>query len=78
VASAVDQQDAATRDIAANLVMASGGTEEVSANIANVTIAASEVGAAAAQVFDAANGLTRQSEQLRQNVGSFLDAVRAA
>jgi len=78
VATAVDQQDAATRDIAVNLTLASSGTAEVSSNIASVTAAAGEVGAAAAQVFDAANGLTRQSERLRTDVGTFLDAVRAA
>ena len=78
VASAVEQQDAATRDIAANLTMASSGTEEVSSNIGTVTAAAGEVGAAAAQVFEAANGLTQQSEHLRTDVGKFLDAVRAA
>jgi len=78
VAAAVDQQAAATRDIAHNLTMASNGTEEVSSNISTVTTAAGEVGAAAAQVFEAANGLTRQSERLRADVGGFLDAVRAA
>ncbi len=78
VATAVEQQDSATRDIAANLTMASSGTEEVSSNIGTVTAAAGEVGAAAAQVFEAANGLTRQSEHLRKDVSDFLDAVRAA
>ncbi len=53
IASAVEEQGAATQEIARNVQQASAGTQEVSANIGGVSQAAAETGAAAAQVMPA-------------------------
>lgn len=77
VTAAIEQQGSATQEIARNVQEAATGTQEVSANIGNVTQAAGETGAAARQVLDASEDLSRQSEQLREQVDSFLRQVRA-
>ncbi|WP_316980308.1 methyl-accepting chemotaxis protein [Shumkonia mesophila] len=78
VASAVEEQGAATQEIARNVEQASAGTQEVSSNIAGVSAAANETGAAAGQINRAAGELSRQSETLRAEVDKFLANVRAA
>ena len=77
IASAVEQQGAATREIAQSVSQASRGTQEVSANIGGVTQAAGETGHMAGSVLGAADELSRQSEQLRHEVDSFVHRVRA-
>ncbi len=77
VASAVQQQNAATSEIARNVEQAAAGTQEVSANIQAVESAAQETGAAAAQINASATELSQQAEYLRNEVGRFLDQVRA-
>src|ERR1700748_3603368 len=47
ISAAVEQQGAATREIARNIQHAAGGTTEVSGNIAGVSTASAEAGAAA-------------------------------
>ncbi len=78
IAAAVEQQGAATGEIARNVQMAEKGTEEVTQNIANVTRAAEETGSAAAQVLGAAGELSKQGETLRAAVAQFLNNIRAA
>ena len=78
IASAVEQQGAATKEIARNVQQASQGTSEVSSNISGVSQAASETGAASSQVLNAAGELSKQSELLRGQVDRFLTEVRAA
>ncbi|MFC7332671.1 methyl-accepting chemotaxis protein [Rhodocista pekingensis] len=78
IASAVEQQQAAARDIANNVAQAAAGTSEVSSNISGVTHAAEETGSAATQVQGTAGGLARESEILRRQVDGFLGTVRAA
>jgi methyl-accepting chemotaxis protein len=78
VASAVEEQGAATKEIARNVQQASAGTTEVSANISGVTKAAADTGAAANQVLGAAGELSKQSETLSAQVDSFIARVRAA
>ena len=78
IACAVEQQAAATKEIAKNVSGAAAGTDEVSSNIAGVTQASGEVGAAATQVLNSASGLSKQSERLKADVARFLDTVRAA
>ena len=74
----MEEQGAATQEIASNVQRAASGTDEVSANIADVTDAAGETGQAANQVLSAVNDLSRQSEVLRGSVDEFLQRVRAA
>jgi methyl-accepting chemotaxis protein len=78
IASAVEQQGAATQEIARNVEQAAQGTAEVSGNIDSVTRTAVETGGAAGHVSNSAEGLARHSASLRSAVGEFLDTVRAA
>jgi len=78
IASAVEEQGAATKEIARNVQQAAVGTEEVSRHIDGVTRAASETGAAATQVLDAAGSLAKQAATLRTQVDRFLAEVRTA
>ena len=78
VASAVEEQGAATKEIARNVQQASAGTTEVSRNISGVTQAAGETGAASSQVLGAASDLAKQGETLRAEVSRFLADIRAA
>ncbi|MCC9625546.1 methyl-accepting chemotaxis protein [Thalassospira sp. MA62] len=78
IASAVEEQGAATQEITRNVQEASTGTTEVSSNITGVNDAAAETGAAASQVLDTAGKLGEQADILRKHVQSFLDGVRAA
>jgi len=78
IASAVEQQGAATNEIARNVQEAANGTGQVSSSIGNVTRAASETGSTASQVLSPATALSQQSSQLRTEVDKFLATVRAA
>ncbi|MGO8916011.1 MAG: methyl-accepting chemotaxis protein [Stellaceae bacterium] len=78
IASAVEEQGAATKEIARNVQQAAAGTNEVSSNIAAVTQAAGETGNGAAQVLSASSDLAKQSEILRAQVDDFLAKIRAA
>ncbi len=77
IATAVEQQGAATREIARNVEEAARGTQEVTGNIASVTQAATETGGASASVLDAARRLSEESAALNQRVGDFVGMVRA-
>ena len=77
IAAAVEEQGAATQEIARNVQQAAAGTGEVSSNISGVTQAADEAGRAAGELRDAAASLGTQSGQLRQAVDGFLARVRA-
>jgi len=76
IAAAMDQQGAATREIARNVERASAGTTEVSGNVHRLSEGASHTGEAAGQVLAAAHQLSRQSEALRGEVGSFLGELK--
>lgn len=78
IATAVEQQGAATREIAQNIQEASAGTADVSRNITGVTEAAGEAGRSSGQVLEAAGELSTQAARLRQEVDIFLANVRAA
>ncbi|MDK9721568.1 MAG: methyl-accepting chemotaxis protein [Rhodospirillales bacterium] len=72
IASAVEEQGAATGEISRNVQQAAAGTNEVSSNISGVTQASTETGHAATQVLEAASELSQQSEHLRADVGRFI------
>jgi methyl-accepting chemotaxis protein len=78
IASAVEQQQTAAHEIAANVKLASVGTKEVSQNIMGVTEASHDVGASATQVLSSASDMAEQAKRLKQEVQSFLTKVRAA
>jgi len=76
ISSAVEEQQAATREIARNVEEAAVGTSEVASNLAGVTEAAAEAGRAASQVLSESLQLSKTSEELSSQVGSFLHRVR--
>jgi len=78
IASAVEEQGAATQEIARNVQQAAQGTQQVSTNITDVQRGATETGSASAQVLSAAQSLSGESGRLKQEVRKFLDTVRAA
>lgn len=78
IAAAVEEQGAATQEIARNVQQAAAGTGEVSSNIFGVTQAADEAGKAANDLTAAAANLAEQSNSLREAVDQFLWQVRAS
>jgi methyl-accepting chemotaxis protein len=78
VAAAVEQQGAATREIARNVQEAARGTSSVAENIENVNRGAAETGSASSQVLSSARMLSTESSRLKLEVGRFLESVRAA
>ena len=78
IASAVEEQGAATQEIARNVQEAADGTGQVSSNIVGVNQAAAETGTAAGHVLTSAAELGKQAETLRDDVDKFLANIRAA
>ena len=78
IASAVEEQGAATQEITRNTQAAARGTQEVYANIAGVSQGAGMTGKAAEHVLASAGDLSRLAEKLRLEVDGFLDGIRAA
>jgi methyl-accepting chemotaxis protein len=78
IASAVEEQGAATQEISRNIQQAAVGTTQVAANVSDVEQGATGTGAASAQVLSAAKSLSQQSAQLKTEVHKFLATVRAA
>ena len=78
IASAVEEQGAATQEISRSVQQAAAGTTQVSSNIASVERGATETGTASSQVLTAARSLSGESSRLKTEVGKFLTTVRAA
>jgi methyl-accepting chemotaxis protein len=78
IASAIEEQGSATKEISRSVQEAARGTQEVNANISGVQRAADETGTAAQQVLGAAEQLSSQSKDLAGQVNRFLSEVRAA
>jgi methyl-accepting chemotaxis protein len=78
VAAAVEEQQAATQEIARNVSQAAQGTEGVTQNITDVQKAATHTGSAASQVLSAAGELARNAATLSREVSGFLAGIRAA
>ncbi|WFU43578.1 methyl-accepting chemotaxis protein [Bradyrhizobium sp. CB82] len=76
VSAAVEQQGAATHEIARNIQQAAQGTGEVSAGVADVQRGAAETGSASAQLLSSARLLSRDSTRLKDEVAHFLRSVR--
>lgn len=78
IASAVEEQGAATQEISRNVQQAALGTQEVSRVILGVSEAAISTGASARQVLLSAQGLNKNAEALHTGVGIFLNGIRQA
>lgn len=77
IAAAIEEQGAATQEIARNVQEAASGTGEVTTNIAGVSRAVADTGQAATNVLGASAELNRQSDSLRRQVAEFLAGVKA-
>ncbi|AWK89197.1 methyl-accepting chemotaxis protein [Azospirillum thermophilum] len=78
IAAAVEEQNAATLEIARNVQQAASGTQQVTSNIDGVRQAASEASESAGQVLTVSGQLADESTRLRDVVTSFLSKIRAA
>jgi len=79
IASAVREQDAATKEIARTIQQAAAtGSTEVTTNITSVNEAVSEAGEGAESVLAASRDLGRLSEALRTAFAKIYDLVKAA
>jgi len=76
IATAVDQQSVAGRDLAQSIDLAARGTEKVSGHIEEVRTLSLSTGAAASQVLSSANELEAQASHLGDQVRGFLRTVR--
>lgn len=78
IAAAVEEQTAATAEIAGNVNLAAKGSRNVSENLLQVNTAAMRTDSASAQVLSAARELSRESETLKQKVDQFFNDIRVA
>lgn len=77
IATAVDQQSVAGRDLAQSIDLAARSTEKVAGHIDDVRQLSLSTGAAASQVLCSANELEAQAVHLSDQVRGFLAQVRA-
>ena len=78
ISAAIEEQGAATREIARNIQSVAAGSSEINSHIGGVTTAAEATGTAASTVLSNARELDNQSGMLRSAVDGFLAKVRAA
>lgn len=78
IAAAIEEQTAATHEIARNVQEASTGASQVSGAVAVVAAAAVDTGEGAAHVTESATLLLNQANDLRDAVARFVERVRAA
>lgn len=77
ISAAVEEQEAATREISGNLEQASSGTNDVSTNIVSVSREAENTGQAASSVKHTAEETNKLSNTLKQGVETFLKKVQS-
>jgi methyl-accepting chemotaxis protein len=77
IAGAINQQDAATREISANAQMAARGNGTLVSNIGSLSEAIGETNKAATSVLTASTDLTSTAETLSREVEKFFRNLRA-
>ena len=77
IASAVEEQGAATQEISRNVQETAKGTQQVSSNIGAVSQAAQDTGGSSSQVLSSSKELAQQTEYLRSRIETFTQRVRA-
>ena len=77
IASAVEEQGAATQEISRNTRLAAEGTETVSRGIGGLARSATEAGTSAETVLHEADAVQDRTEDLRRAMSDFLGEVRA-
>jgi methyl-accepting chemotaxis protein len=78
IATAVEEQGAATQEIARNIANASQGTTRAARNMGDVTSAATATGTAAERFLGSSTQLSREAANLQTSMQAFLGQIRAA
>ncbi|CAO3449928.1 hypothetical protein [Azospirillum argentinense] len=78
IASAVQEQAAATQEISNNVAQAARGTDEIARSIEAVSVAANETAQASTLVIRSSSDLSGQSDSLKHQVETFLQALKAS
>ena len=78
IAAAIEEQGAATQEIARNVQQAALGSTQVATSIADVNRGAGDTGSASAQVLSSAQLLSTENKRLKAEMVKFLATVRAA
>jgi methyl-accepting chemotaxis protein len=78
IAAAIEEQGAATQEIARNVQQAAIGSTQVATSIADVNRGAGDTGSASSQVLVSAQMLSNENKRLKAEVVKFLATVRAA
>jgi len=78
IAAAIEEQGAATQEIARNVQQAALGSTQVANSIADVNLGAADTGSASSQVLSSAQMLSDENKRLKAEVLHFLATVRAA
>ena len=78
IAASVEQQGYATQEIASNTNRAAEGTREVTGHMSGVGDAAQQTGEAAQALLGLSSDLEHRSEDMQQEVMSFVGRLRAA
>ena len=78
IAAAVEEQGAAVKEIARNVEEAANGAKEVTRNIDGVSQAASQTGQSSSDVFGATRLLSQSAADLKTQIETFLQKVKAA
>ena len=78
IAAAIEEQGAATQEIARNVQQAALGSTQVATSIVDVNRGAADTGSASSQVLSSAQMLSNENNRLKAEVVKFLATVRAA
>jgi methyl-accepting chemotaxis protein len=78
IASAVEQQSAATQEIARSVQNVAQGTQEAAANVMHVNRGATETGSASEEVLNSPRTQSSESTRLREELDRFMANIRAA
>ena len=78
IAAAVEEQSAATEEIARSAQTAAGETIEANRSVQDLRVIATKVGELSAKTSEAVGVLIEQSTALNTSAGSFVDRIRSA
>lgn len=78
VAAAVEEQSSATVEISRSVQSAAEGNKQVTSNMHHVQSAVGETKSSADSVLQASTGLARRTQEINEEVDSFLSGVEAA
>lgn len=76
IASSVEEQEASTQEIARNVQQAALGTQDITSNIGGITESSVQVSSSSSQVLDVAKQLSKEAEDLHEDVDTFVKTIR--